>query len=66
MITDVQPKPSSPPVYLGDELYAEFDGYQIRLYASNGVRITNEVFLESSAYSCLEDFAKQVWGKSHG
>lgn len=34
------------PVYLGGGLYAEFDGWQITLYASNGVIRTNEVFLE--------------------
>lgn len=34
------------PVYLGDGLYAAFDGWQIRLYAHNGVTATNEVFLE--------------------
>jgi hypothetical protein len=32
--------------YLGDGLYASFDGFQIRLYASNGVSVTNEVFLD--------------------
>lgn len=32
--------------YLGDGLYADFDGYQIELYASNGERKTNSVYLE--------------------
>jgi len=35
-------------IYLGDGLYGEFDGYQIELYASNGVAKTNQVFLEPS------------------
>lgn len=34
------------PVYLGDGLYMDYDGYQVRLYASNGIETTNEVFLE--------------------
>jgi hypothetical protein len=33
--------------YLGDGLYAEYDGYQIELYASNGVTKTNIVYLDS-------------------
>lgn len=33
-------------VYLGDGLFAEFDGYQIELYASNGREKTNSVYLE--------------------
>jgi hypothetical protein len=38
----------SPPVYLGDGLYAEFDGFQVKLYASNGLHTTNVVYLEPS------------------
>jgi hypothetical protein len=34
------------PEYLGDGLYVSWDGWQIRLYAHNGVEATNEVFLE--------------------
>lgn len=34
------------PIYLGDGLYAEDQGYQIRLYASNGLETTNEVYLD--------------------
>ena len=32
--------------YLGDGLYADFDGYQILLAANNGIRDTNIVYLE--------------------
>jgi len=34
--------------YLGDGLYADFDGYQIILAANNGIRDTNVVYLEPS------------------
>jgi hypothetical protein len=34
------------PTYLGDGLYASFDGWQVELYASNGLEKTNSVFLE--------------------
>jgi hypothetical protein len=33
-------------VYLGDGLYASFDGYQIELYASNRICKTNQVYLD--------------------
>jgi hypothetical protein len=42
------PIPEQRPVYLGDGLYAEFDGWEIRLFAHNGVSSTNQVFLEPS------------------
>lgn len=32
--------------YLGDGLYADFDGYQIVLAANNGITDTNVVYLE--------------------
>ena len=35
-----------PDTYLGDGLYAAFDGWQIELYASNGIKKTNQVYLE--------------------
>lgn len=34
------------PVYLGDGLYVEFDGWQVILFASNGEERTNTVYLE--------------------
>lgn len=32
--------------YLGDGAYASYDGYQVRIYTSDGIRTTNEVYLE--------------------
>lgn len=46
------------PTYLGDGLYAE-EGHwpgQIRLYASNGVTVSNEVFLEDNMLEVLTDW----------
>lgn len=34
-------------IYLGDGLYGEYDGDQIRLYAHNGVHMLNEIFLDT-------------------
>lgn len=60
MTVDVTVKPpAAEPVYLGDGLYADFDGYQIELYASNGVRKTNQVYLDSSTLHAFLNYVKQ-------
>jgi hypothetical protein len=43
--------------YLGDGLYVSFDGYQFRLWASNGIGVTNQVFLDGTT---LENFERYV------
>jgi len=48
-----------PSAYLGDGLYVEFDGFQFRLYASNGIEVTNEVYLEPLVLKAFVEFAKQ-------
>jgi len=47
--------------YLGDGLYASFDGYQITLRAprTNG---DHWVALEPEVYFALQDFALRIWG----
>lgn len=40
--------------YLGDGLFADFDGHQIVLTAEDGVRATNTVYLEPSVYEALK------------
>ncbi len=45
------------PIYLGDGLYAEDQGYQIRLYASNGLEATDEVFLDREMLEKLNKWA---------
>lgn len=47
-------------VYLGDGLYASFDGFQLRLYASDGIRDTNEVFLDSDTLASLLQFVEFI------
>lgn len=44
------------PTYLGDGLYAEFDGFQIRLYASDGQAVLSEVFLDFRVWGMLRAF----------
>lgn len=45
-------------VYLGDSVYASFDGYLIRIYTNNGFGPQNEIYLEPEVYAALEKFAK--------
>lgn len=53
---------SQPRVYLGDGLYADFDGYQVRLFAHNGVSDTNEVFLEPDVLSAFLRYVDSLKG----
>lgn len=46
--------------YLGDAVYAEFDGYQIWLHTSNGIFDTNSIALEPETMRKLLDYHKRV------
>lgn len=47
--------------YLGDGLYAAFDGFHIILTAENGIEISNQVYLEDQVFESLLLFAEKVW-----
>lgn len=53
-------------IYLGDGVYAEFDGYQIKLYTSNGMTESEPIFLEAGVASVLFrfNFADKVFTKN--
>jgi len=40
-------------VYLGDGAYAEYDGYGVVLTTSNGLEITNTIYLEPAPFAAL-------------
>jgi len=42
--------------YLGDGLYAEADGYHLRLTAENGVSVQNIVYLEDFVLRALLEY----------
>lgn len=46
--------------YLGDGLFASYDGYQITLAASNGIEDTNVVYLEPGAVASFEAYLKEL------
>jgi hypothetical protein len=45
--------------YLGDGLYASFDGYQIRLWAE-GENGTHDVFLEPNVIAALMNMVREI------
>jgi hypothetical protein len=45
-------------IYLGDGLYAEYDGYQFRLYCDR-FGMVHEVFLDDSTFRAFLLFAGQ-------
>ena len=46
--------------YIGDGIYASFDGYQIWLRTSDGIRYTNEIALEPSVFNALIDYQERL------
>jgi len=47
--------------YLGDGVYAIFDGYGIWLHANDHLKPTDRVYLEPGVFRALERFAEQVF-----
>jgi hypothetical protein len=46
--------------YLGDGLFASFDGFQIILAASNGIEDTNRVYLEPRVLAAFERYVADL------
>lgn len=46
--------------YLGDAVYASFDGYHIWLHL-NDHRSPGLIALEPAVYAALRDYAKRIW-----
>jgi len=42
--------------YLGDSVYADFDGYGITLTTDNGYGPSNTIYLEPRVLAALEDY----------
>ena len=49
--------------YLGDGLYASFDGYQFILRAPRGDGVDHRVGLEPSVFKALLEFRKKVYAR---
>lgn len=50
------PEDHVPHTYIGDGLYAEFTGFDVRLYTQEG----NQVYLERDAFDKLRNWLKQT------
>lgn len=46
--------------YLGDGVYAAFDGYEITLTTENGIEVTNTIVLEPEVLSALYVFVEFI------
>lgn len=46
--------------YLGDGVYAEFDGYHIVLTTENGAEVTNTIFMEPAVFIQLKHYVDQL------
>lgn len=42
--------------YIGDGVYVEFDGYQIRVTTNNGIETLQEIFLEREVAFALMNY----------
>jgi len=46
--------------YLGDSVYANFDGYQIELFTFNGLGVTNQIYLDPETLKSFLSYVKEV------
>lgn len=46
--------------YLGDSVYADYDGYQIQLYLDNGFGAKNEICMEPDVMHSFIAYAKRM------
>lgn len=47
-------------IFLGDGLYAKFDGYHIEVFSWDGAKTTNQVFLDSSVRQALRKVIDEI------
>ena len=63
MSEDVGMRPQMPKEYIGDSVYAEFDGYHIILTTNNGYPDDprNTIALEPSVLRTLNNYNKRIY-----
>jgi hypothetical protein len=62
MTVDVGVRPPHPKTYLGDGVYAEFDGFHTWVWTSDGIRNSERIAFEPCVMEQLIAFAKRVGG----
>lgn len=46
--------------YLGDGLYAKFDGYHLEIYSWDGIKMENQVFLDFPTRQALRNLIDSI------
>ena len=52
-----------PKRYLGDSVYADFDGYMVSLTTENGLGPSNVIHLEPQVYDALIQYVESLKGE---
>lgn len=52
------------PEYLGDGVYAEYGGYYIRIFTSDGYAPQNEIYLEPAVIQSLLQYIEKLKGEA--
>jgi hypothetical protein len=47
-------------MYLGDGVYADFDGYRVILTAENGVSVQHKIYLDDSVVKAFFAYIKRI------
>lgn len=48
------------PTYLGDGLYAKYDGYHLQVYYWDGIEMKNQIFLDFSTQVALRKLLEEL------
>lgn len=51
---------NSEATYIGDGVYAKFDGYQVLVWTSNGMQSSRPIALEPEVLQALVDYDKEI------
>lgn len=46
--------------YLGDAVYADFNGYHVILTTTDGISVTNRIYLEPSVVAAFDRYIKKL------
>lgn len=46
--------------YIGDGVYADFDGYALVLTTENGIQVDNRIVVEGEVWTALVDYVKDL------
>ena len=49
--------------YLGDGVYIENEGYQLKLTTENGIATTNTIYMEEAVVMALESYIRRLRGE---